>query len=70
MHDAFVFEAPLQYLDDVAVLTRRELTDAVTTFWPFLSPNAEINIDHPECWNKDGHWDSVERWMEDPAYRF
>jgi hypothetical protein len=54
MHDAFVFEAPLGGLDDVAVLTLKELTNAVTAFWPFLNPSA----------------DSIERWMEVLTYRF
>jgi DNA polymerase-1 len=70
MHDAFVFEAPLGALDEAARLVRSELCNAVTNFWPCLRPNAETNIEHPECWNKDGHAGSIERWMEDPTYRF
>jgi len=42
MHDAYVFEAPFPALE-VAILTTKELTDAVTAFWPVLKPNGEIN---------------------------
>ena len=25
-------------------------------------------VDHPDCWNKDGHADSLDRWAADPCY--
>jgi DNA polymerase-1 len=68
MHDAFVFEAPLDVLEKVAELTRRVMCEAVQEYFPELRPEVEVNIEHPECWNKDGHVDSIERWMEHPTF--
>jgi DNA polymerase-1 len=70
MHDAFVFEAPLNVLDEVASLTERTMCDAVQESFPQLRPQVEVNTQHPECWNKDGHADAVERWLDDPTYSF
>jgi DNA polymerase-1 len=70
VYDAFVFEAPLKELGKVAELTRRVMVETVEEYFPQLRPRAEVNIKHPGCWNKEGHFDSVERWLEDPTYRF
>ena len=70
MHDAFVFEAPLASLGEVARLTERVMCETVQEWFPELEPRVEVNIERPECWNKDGHADSVERWMADPTYTF
>jgi DNA polymerase-1 len=70
MHDAFVFEAPLEVLGEVAELTGRVLREAVEEYFPVLRPRTEINVTHPHCWNKDGHADSVDRWIEDPTHSF
>lgn len=56
-HDAFVFEAPIVHFDVVAELTRRAMIEAVQEYFPQLMPHAEVNISHPECWNKDGQAD-------------
>jgi hypothetical protein len=65
-HDSVVFEAPTGRLRKVARLTARELRAAVRWWFPQLRPRVEVNIDHPECWNKDGRWRSLELWLEDP----
>lgn len=70
MHDAFVFEAPLDSLGEVAGLTERVMCETVQEWFPELEPRVDVNIARPECWNKDGHADSVERWMTDPTYSF
>jgi DNA polymerase-1 len=69
VHDSFVFEAPLVSLEEVANLTDRVMREAVEDHFPQLSPRTEINIRHPEAWNKDGHADSIDRWIEDPMFR-
>jgi DNA polymerase-1 len=66
VHDAIVFEAPLNHLHAVAELTRQVLCDAVQSCFPELRPRAEINISHPECWNKDGDTSSLDQWLDDP----
>jgi DNA polymerase-1 len=70
LHDAYVFEAPLEALPEVAALTERALCEAVQEHFPCLRPQAEVNIMHPACWNKEGRFDSVERWLEDPTFSF
>src|SRR5262249_55086360 len=69
LHDAYLFEAPLEVLSEVAKLTGRVLSEAVQERFPMLRPRAEVNIKCPGCWNKDGHADSVEHWMVDPLFR-
>jgi DNA polymerase-1 len=68
MHDAVVFEAPLEHLAAVAELTGRVMIETVREWFPALRPRVEVNVAHAECWNKDGHADSLERWAEDPSY--
>jgi DNA polymerase-1 len=68
LHDAYLFEAPLDVLHEVAGLTGRVLCEAVQEYFPELKPRVENNTEHPARWNKDGRFDSVERWMEDPTF--
>ena len=70
MHDAYVFEAPLGVLGEVAALTARVMCEAVQEYFSELRPRAEVNIDAPSCWNKGGHADAVEQWVVDPMYTF
>jgi len=46
------------------------MCDTVQEYFPQLQPQAEVNVSQPGCWNKDGHGDAIERWIEDPAYSF
>ena len=66
MHDAFVFEAPRAKLGQVAKITGEVMRSTVQERFPALDPQVEINIDHPDCWNKDGKWRSLALWMVDP----
>ena len=68
MHDAFVFESPIEALPEVADLTATVMRQAVREYFPELDAQVEVNADHPDCWNKDGHIGSLERWMDDPTY--
>jgi len=67
-HDAFVFEAPLGVLDEVARLTAQVMCQTLQEHFPELRPRVEVNACHPECWNKEGHAGALERWFEDPTY--
>jgi DNA polymerase-1 len=69
VHDSYVFEAPLECLEEVALLTDRVLRESVEEHFPQLRPKTAINIKQPGCWNKDGHADSVDRWIDDPMFR-
>jgi DNA polymerase I-like protein with 3'-5' exonuclease and polymerase domains len=66
VHDAFVFEAPIGRVADVAELTRSVLIRTVQEWFPELQPRAQVNIAHAACWNHEGHHDSVERFVADP----
>ena len=66
VHDAFVFEAPVDRVVEVAELTESVLVRTVQEWFPDLRPRTKANITHPECWNHDGHHDSVERFINDP----
>ena len=73
VHDAFVFEAPMDGVAEVAELTESVLVRTVQEWFPELRPRTKANITHPECWNHEGHHDSVEQfikircWSSDPA---
>jgi DNA polymerase-1 len=66
VHDAFVFEAPLDQLTAVAELTRSVLIQTVDEWFPELHARADINIKHPERWNHEGHHNSIEQFLENP----
>jgi DNA polymerase-1 len=68
MHDAFVFESPIEALPEVADLTTTVMRLVIGEFFPELDAQVEVNSDHPDLWNKDGHTDSLERWIVDPTY--
>ena len=64
VHDAFVFEAPIDRLQEVAALTARVMCDTLQEYLPVLEPRAEVNIVRPECWNKDGEIDPLGCFIE------
>jgi DNA polymerase-1 len=66
LHDAFIFEAPIESLQEVAKMTERVMCEVVQEYFPELRPRAEINSSHPECWNKDGDVEAFTRWLENP----
>lgn len=48
----------------LAELTARVMCEAVQALFPQLRPRCEINISHPECWNKDGMASALRDWCE------
>jgi DNA polymerase-1 len=64
LHDAFIFEAPLNELETVAELTARVMCDTLLEYFPVLRPKVEVNISRPDCWNKDGDGEELDRWIE------
>jgi|GEM_PF-770883 len=63
VHDSFIFEAPLNELETVAELTARVMCDTLQEHFPVLRPQVEVNISSPDCWNKDGDGEELERWI-------
>jgi hypothetical protein len=53
-------------VERVALLIKEEMIRAVQELYPMLRPRADINIDRPECWNKDGKADSIKQWLAAP----
>jgi DNA polymerase-1 len=70
LHDAYVYEAPLAVLRKVGQLTRRVMSECVQEQFPELHPRAVINDEYPECWNKEGRYDSIDHWLKNPMYSF
>ena len=64
VHDAFIFEAPLNALKAVAEITAGEMCNTLQEYFPVLQPQVEVNISSPDCWNKDGDGDELNRWIE------
>ena len=52
------------HLETVAELTSRVMCDTLQEYFPVLRPQVEVNISRPDCWNKDGDGDELERWIE------
>ena len=48
----------------MAELTARVLCDTLQEYFPVLRPLVEVNISRPECWNKDGDGQELDRWIE------
>ncbi|MGQ0722687.1 MAG: DNA polymerase [Candidatus Eiseniibacteriota bacterium] len=69
VHDAIVIECPEAEVEEVAARAAQIMEDALRATYPSLQPRVEINKSHPECWNKDGHADSLERFLQDPTFR-
>jgi len=64
LHDAYIFEAPLDELEAVSELTARVMCDTLQEYFPTLQPQVEVNISRPDCWNKDGDGGELDRWIE------
>jgi DNA polymerase I len=66
LHDAFIFEAPLESLEEVTNLTARVMCETVQEYFPELRPRVEVNMQRPDCWNKEGDANALIRWLRDP----
>ena len=69
VHDSFIFETPLDRLEDIAEQTREIMCNTLKSFFPVLMPRVDININSHSSWNKDGDLDLeiedvTERWMD------
>ena len=64
LHDAYIFETPLDELETVSELTARVMCDTLQEYFPMLHPQVEVNISRPDCWNKDGDGEKLNQWIE------
>ena len=63
VHDAFIYEAPLEHMEEVGKLTINVMVQAVIEYFPQLKPRIDLNDSQPQCWTKDGDAKSIERWI-------
>ena len=69
VHDAVVIECDAC---DIAIVTKESsqiMIAAVRKYYPAIDPRVEVNCSDPSCWNKDGHADSLNRFLADPLYK-
>jgi DNA polymerase I-like protein with 3'-5' exonuclease and polymerase domains len=69
VHDSIVIECAIGGLDDVAERAAQIMRSALHAYYPKLRARVDVNKAGPTCWNKDGHVDSLDRFLEDPTYR-
>ncbi len=67
MHDAFIFQAPLDILDEVVEATSREMISAMKIYFPDLSPKVNANTRRPQCWVKDGYENALVEYLEETS---
>jgi DNA polymerase-1 len=63
LHDAVIFEAPLEALKEVAELTAKVMIETLKEILPVLEPRVEINMAKPRCWNKAGKANGLSEWL-------
>ncbi len=68
LHDAVVIECDSDKIDGVAAEAARIMRHAARVYYPLLEMRINVNRACPSCWNKDGHADSLERFIEDPTF--
>jgi DNA polymerase I len=69
VHDAVVIECDLNKVEAVGREASQIMIEAVREYYPVLWPRVDINASAPHCWNKDGHSDSLDRFLDDPSYK-
>jgi len=69
VHDAVVIECDTDNVEVIGSEARLIMIDTVRKYYPMLHPRVDINDSAPHCWNKDGHSDSLDRFLRDPMYK-
>jgi DNA polymerase-1 len=69
VHDAVVIECDTTAIEAVTEQARLIMIAAVRKYYPAITPRIEANTSNPGCWNKDGHADSLDKFLEDPLYK-
>jgi DNA polymerase I-like protein with 3'-5' exonuclease and polymerase domains len=68
VYDAVVIQYPLEKQGEVLKKAEKMMIEAFRDLFPELKPRVSVNADEPGCWNKDGHSDSIERFLSDPFF--
>jgi DNA polymerase-1 len=65
LHDAIVFEAPVEAFEKVTKLTARVMRATLQEVFPELKPRVTVKVSKPSCWNKDGQVNGLSQWIRD-----
>jgi DNA polymerase I len=65
LHDAVVFEAPLEAFEEVTKITARLMRKTLREVFPQLKPRVTVNVSKPTCWNKDVQVTGLSQWLRD-----
>lgn len=63
MHDAFIFESPLENLQEVIQLTSRIMISEMERYFPRLEPRVNVNCATPQHWSKEGYKNALEDFL-------
>lgn len=69
-YDAIVIECPPELIDVVEKKAASLMEHALRSFYPELIGKVEVNRTHPECWNKNGHFDSLDKFLLNPDLNY
>ena len=68
IHDASLIECDLADLNVLPAKTQIIKQQVLKSFYPKLNAKVDVNCSKPHCWNKDGHADSLDKFLADPAF--
>lgn len=68
-HDAVVVECPEDKIEETAQTVEFIMRNTLRSFYPELAGKVEVNKKHPQCWNKDGNFDSIQKFLTDAQYK-
>ena len=63
VHDAVLIECDIESVDSVCARAAGLMRHAMRHYYPQLQPRIDVNTVDVTCWNKDGHGDSLERFL-------
>lgn len=69
IHDAVLIECDLGDVENVANEAAFTMKAAVRAYFPQLKVKVDVNVSDTSCWNKDGHSDSLSKFLEDPSFK-
>lgn len=65
VHDAVLIECDIESVDSVSARAAALMQHALRHYYPGLKPRIDVNMIDVSCWNKDGHGNSLDRFLFD-----
>lgn len=69
VHDSILIECDITDVDQVVASAADLMRSAMRAYYPKLQARVDFNRADTSCWNKDGHSDSLARFLADPEIR-